>query len=102
MRKKKETKDVYTQVNFENQIIIDLKSQNKSLEELTFNTIFNSGKILTLHDEIKFITVNDELISLRKEFKNLIVVNKDLKQHKKKRYTDKGRNYSWSFCCVIT
>ena len=91
------TKDAETQVNLESQyytlIIDDLKSRNKVLETLHYNTRFNSGKI---HDEINFINEKDELISLRNEFKNMVVINQKLKNNidieEKKR----------SCCCIIS
>ena len=90
-RKKMETKDAETQVNLETQyytlIIDDLKSRNKILEELHYNTRFNSGKI---HDEINSINEKDELISLRNEFKNMIKI--------KKNTTEKNR----CCCCIIS
>lgn len=86
-----ETKDAETQVNLETQyytlIIDDLKSRNKILEELHYNTRFNSGKI---HDEINSINEKDELISLRNEFKNMIKI--------KKNTTEKNR----CCCCIIS
>ena len=90
-RKKMETKDAETQVNLETQyytlIIDDLKLRNKILEELHYNTRFNSGKI---HDEINSINEKDELISLRNEFKNMIKI--------KKNTTEKNR----CCCCIIS
>ena len=88
-----ETKDAETQVNLETQyytlIIDDLKSRNKILEELHYNTRFNSGKI---HDEINSINEKDELISLRNEFKNMIKLKKNTTT------TEKNR----CCCCIIS
>ena len=83
--------DACTQVDLSSEDIEELKKRNKELEKLHYNTLFNSGK-LSLHDEIQQIIDNDELISLRNEFKNLIHINKQLKEEKEKeRYK----------CCVV-
>jgi len=81
--------DVSTQVDLSTEDIEQLRRRNKELEKLHYNTLFNSGK-LSLHDEIQQIKDNDELISLRHEFKNLIHINKQLKE--KKRY---------QCCCIL-
>lgn len=71
---------VSTQVSFDNNLIDKLIEENEKLENLRYNTFINSGKIrVTLNDEIQEIIANDELISLRKEFKNQISLNKQLK-----------------------
>jgi hypothetical protein len=70
--------DAETQVNFDSEIIDDLRDTNKKLEKLHYNTRFNSGK--SLHDEIQSVTERDELISLRNEFKNMILINQKLKK----------------------
>ncbi len=71
--------DASTQVD--DTIIDKLIQRNQELEKLHYNTLLNSGhkKKITLHDEIQQVTINDELISLRKEFKHLIHVNKQLR-----------------------
>jgi hypothetical protein len=72
--------DVSTQVSFDNNLIDKLIEENEKLENLRYNTFINSGKIrVTLNDEIQEIIANDELINLRKEFKNQISLNKQLK-----------------------
>ena len=78
--------DVSTQVDLSTEDIEELRRRNKELEKLHYNTLFNSGKKqqLSFHDEIQQIIDNDELISLRNEFKNLIHINKQLKNEKKK------------------
>lgn len=69
--------DKSTQVSFDNNLIDKLIEENEKLENLRYNTFINSGKIrVTLNDEIQEIIANDELISLRKEFKNQISLNK--------------------------
>jgi len=83
------------QVDLSSEDIEELKKRNKELEKLHYNTLFNSGK-LSLHDEIQQIIDNDELISLRNEFKNLIHINKQLKEeNKKERYQCCGG------CCIL-
>lgn len=71
--------DISTQVNFESKVD-ELIKRNSELEKLHYNTLLNSGKKkVTLHDEVQQITRNDELLSLRKEFKHVINVNKQLR-----------------------
>jgi hypothetical protein len=74
-------KDASTQVNFEPQIyeaiIIDLRQKNRKLEELSYNTRYNSGRS-DLSDHIHSVSEKDELISLRQEFKNMVVINQNL------------------------
>jgi|LauGreDrversion4_2_1035121.scaffolds.fasta_scaffold937099_2 hypothetical protein len=81
--------DVSTQVDFDDINTIDkLIRRNHELEKLHYNTLLNSGekkKRLSLHEEIEQVTINDELMSLRKEFKHVINVNKQLRN--KDRYT---------------
>ena len=77
--------DASTQVDLDD--IDKLIRRNHELEKLHYNTLLNSGqkKRLSLHDEIEQVTLNDELVSLRKEFKHVINVNKQLRN--KDRYT---------------
>ena len=87
------------QVDLSAEDIAELKKRNRELEKLHYNTLFNSGKKqqLSLHDEIQQIKDNDELISLRNEFKNLIHINKQLKEEKEKeRYKCCGGG-----CCIL-
>lgn len=87
--------DVSTQVSFDNNLIDKLIEENEKLENLRYNTFINSGKIkVTLNDEIQEVIANDELISLRKEFKNQINLNKQLKSKSKEREC-------CSFCFII-
>lgn len=83
--------DASTQVDLVIEDIAELSRRNQELEKLHYNTLFNSGK-KQLHDEIQQITDNDELISLRNEFKNLIHINKQLKDEKEK--------CKWCCCCI--
>jgi hypothetical protein len=95
-------KNVSTQVNFEPQIyeaiIIDLRQKNRKLEELSYNTRFNSGRRSALSDDIQSVTENDELISLRQEFKNMVLINQKLKNS----LNTPLKADSYSCCCVIT
>ena len=84
-----------TQVNFLTDDMLELKKKNKKLENLHYNTLFNSGKQLSLHDEIQQINDNDELISLRKEFRNVIQINKQLKNEKYRYHCCSGS------CCIL-
>ena len=70
-----------------------LEEKNKKLEEVTYNTRFNSG----LSDEINDKTEKDELIALRKEFKNLASINKKLA---KNNYNDDGVTLG-RCCCIV-
>ena len=89
--------DACTQVDLSTEDITELKKRNRELEKLHYNTLFNSGKKqqLSIHDEMQQITDNDELISLRNEFKNLIHINKQLKEEKQ-RY-----QCCCSGCCIL-
>ena len=90
---------VATQADFDSDVIITLKQKNKELEHLHYNTRFNSGK--TLHDEINTVTQNDELISLRNEFKNMIHINQTLlKEHDNKHHNNNNKR-SRDCCCYI-
>jgi hypothetical protein len=86
--------DISTQVNFDDDnyqsIIKELKEKNKKLEEVTYNTRYNGGKEVSMTDEI----MKDELLSLRNEFKKMVLINQKLRQE----HSD-GNNCS--FCCVI-
>ena len=84
--------DVSTQVNFDSEytlLIDDLKSRNHMLEELHYNTRFNSGRRIPddTYDE------ESELLSLRNEFKTML---SKIKHNEK--ITDKK---SRSCCCGI-
>ena len=84
--------DISTQVNFDSDyytlLMDDLKSRNRILEELHYNTRFNSGMLISdeTNDE------RSELLSLRKEFKIM------LSKIKKKETPIKD---SRSCCCYI-
>lgn len=97
-------KHVSTQVNFEPQIyeaiIIDLRQKNRMLEELSYNTRFNSGGHTSLSNEIHAVTMNDELISLRQEFKNMVIINQKLKNSLKTAPSQSDDRYLC--CCSIT
>lgn len=96
--------DASTQVNFEPQIIIDLKLKNHKLEQLSYNTRFNSGKISELSKDIQSVTETDELICLRQEFKNVIIINKKLLKalHASKINIDNNNDdVSYYPCCCI-
>lgn len=101
-------KHVSTQVNFEPQIyeaiIIDLKQKNRKLEELSYNTRFNSGRRTSLSEDIQSVTENDELISLRQEFKNMVIINQKLKNSLRTIPLSGGSqsNARSSCCCCIT
>jgi hypothetical protein len=86
--------DISTQVNFDDDnyqsIIKELKEKNKKLEEVTYNTRYNGGKEVSMTDEI----MKDELLSLRNEFKKMVLINQKLRQE----HSD-GNNCC--FCCVI-
>lgn len=73
--------DVSTQVNFDDDnyrtIIKKLKEKNKKLEEVTYNTRYNGGKEVSTTDEI----MKDELLSLRNEFKKMVLINKKLRKN---------------------
>jgi len=86
--------DVSTQVDLSTEDIEKLTKRNRELEKLHYNTLFNSGKKqqLSVHDEMQLIIDNDELISLRNEFKNLIHINKLLKEEKER----------YRCCCCIS
>lgn len=84
--------DVSTQVNFDSDytlLIDDLKSRNHMLEELHYNTRFNSGRRIPddTSDE------ESELLSLRNEFKTMLSKIK----HNEKITEKKSR----SCCCGI-
>jgi hypothetical protein len=84
--------DASTQVDFQSDEFFELKKRNRELEKLHYNTLWNSG-YLSLHDDDDEITDNDELISLRVEFKNLI---KQLKTERNK------KNESKCCQCIIS
>ena len=92
--------DASTQVNLEDdmyeKLLRELKIKNKKLEEVNYNTRFNGGK---LTDEIKAITVNDELLSLRNEFKKMVIINHKLL--KKTTTTTSEEEKEKCFCCVL-
>lgn len=97
-------KNVSTQVNFEPQIyeaiIIDLRQKNRKLEELSYNTRVNSGRRSALSDDIHSVTETDELISLRQEFKNMVLINQKLKNSlHTPLHADSDDKYLC--CCVI-
>ena len=86
--------NVYTQVDFESEIykktIYELRLKNKDLENLHYNTKYNSGKkklLLTDNDD------DDELAALRKEFKNMISINNQL--------MNQIDDEQWTKCCII-
>ena len=72
--------------------IIEMRKRYNSLEQLHYNTRINSG---SLHDEINAVTEKDELVALRREFKNLIAINQQLKQELKRDEED-------DTCCSIS
>jgi len=86
--------DISTQVNFDDDnyqsIIKELKEKNKKLEEVTYNTRYNGGKEVSMTDEI----MKDELLSLRNEFKKMVLINQKLRQ-------DRSDGKNCCFCCVI-
>lgn len=86
--------DISTQVNFDDDnyqsIIKELKEKNKKLEEVTYNTRYNGGKEVSMTDEI----MKDELLSLRNEFKKMVLINQKLRQ-------DRSDGNNCCFCCVI-
>ena len=85
--------DISTQVNFDSDyytlLMDDLKSRNRILEELHYNTRFNS--VMLISDETN--DERSELLSLRKEFKIM------LSKIKKKETPIKDS--SRSCCCYI-
>jgi hypothetical protein len=99
-------KDASTQVNFEpaiyEAIIIDLRQKNRQLEELTYNTHVNSGRRTALSDDIHSVTEKDELISLRHEFKNMVLINQKLKKSLNTfGSATTSSNDRYSCCCSI-
>jgi len=96
--------DASTQVNLEPQIIMDLRLKNHKLEQLNYNTRFNSGRRSELSKDIQSVTEIDELICLRQEFKNVIIINKKLLKalHASKINIDNNNNdESYTCCCCI-
>ena len=85
--------NISTQVNFDldyyTLLIDDLKSRNQMLEELHYNTRFNSGR--RVPDEN--YNEGSELLSLRNEFKSMLS-----KIKKNEQITDKKDR---SCCCRI-
>ena len=96
--------NVSTQVNFEDdmyeKLLKELKIKNKKLEELNYNTRFNGGK---LTDEIHATTVNDELLSLRNEFKKMVIINHKLmkKTTTTTTTTSEEEQDGQCLCCVL-
>ncbi len=93
--------NVSTQVNFfeansnatasdDYMLLIDeLKTRNRNLEELHYNTRFNSG--ILLQDE------KNELMSLRNEFKTMLSIHQRLKKEKK----EEKKNRSCCYCIIF-
>jgi len=84
--------DASTQVNFDSEytlLIDDLKSRNHMLEELHYNTRFNSGRRLSDENNDE----ESELLSLRNEFKTMLSKIKKNEQLSEKK--------TRSCCCGI-
>ena len=96
--------DVGTQVNLESEVMNELKIKIKKLEDLNYNTRFNSGKLGLLDD----INEKDEFLSLRHEFKNLVHINQKLKNKMMTSsssynyFNDKEEKGRYVCCCIIT
>ena len=91
--------DVETQVNLNEEIMNDLINKNRELEKLHYNTRFNSGK--SLHDEIHSVSERDEFISLRNEFKNMVLINQKLKKELSSLPQSPNTKPRDCCCCII-